>query len=421
MMYDIGLAWRNLNARRLQTVITLLVVALATALPITVLALGDGTREGIVQASDPFGVLVIGAEGSSQQLVLNTILLQDVPVGNIPHSIYDDLQNDPRVALAIPIAMGDNIGGAPIIGTNTDFFKLSPAVNEPSAFPLAEGRYFAADFEAVLGSRAAESLGLTVGDAFRGQHGVEEGLPSDIHEDVYTVVGILDRSNTPYDTAVYVTLASVWEVHAEEHEITESAANIGAVPAGLEDPATAESDEVTAVLVRPVGFIEANQIWQDFYTAPQAQAVFPGKELGDLFDLLRQGERILVAVGYLVLLIACLTIFLSMYSAIAAREQSIALLRGLGGSRLTVFRVVIFETMLITLVGAVIGRGLGYGFAYMLAQFLEQESAIPIPIRFLPDLEPLLWAAPFGLGIAAGFLPALMAYRVNVVEKLFPT
>jgi putative ABC transport system permease protein len=421
MIYDTGLAWRNIRSRSVQTLVTLLVVALATALPITVLALGDGTREGIAQASDPFGVLVVGAKGSSQQLVLNTILLQDVPVGNISHDVYETLKADPRVSLAIPIAMGDNIGGAPIIGTEATFFELRAAQNELPAFQISEGRIFSTRFEAVLGSKAAKSLGLKIGDAFRGQHGVHEGLPSDVHEDVYIVVGILAPSNTPYDTAVYVTLETVWDVHAEEADAEHFAASTGSIPPDLADPATSTTDQVTAVLVKPVGFIEANQLWQDYYVSTDAQAVFPGKELGDLFDLLRQGEQVLIIVGYLVLLIACLTIFLSIYSATLSREQSIAVMRGLGGSRMTVFRVVIFETVLITFFGAALGRVLGYGLAYSIASVVEREAAIPIPIRYLPDLEPLLWAAPFGLGIAAGFLPAVMAYRVNVVEKLFPT
>jgi hypothetical protein len=39
----------------------------------------------------------------------------------------------------------------------------------------------------------------------------------------------------------------------------------------------------------------------------------------------------------------------------------------------------------------------------------------------LPELEPFLWLLPILLGLLAGLVPALMAYRVDVVEKLFPT
>lgn len=426
LMYDLRLAWKNVRSRPIQSFITVLVIALALALPITVLALGDGLREGIVIASDPFGVLVVGAEGSSQQLVVNTVLLQDVPVGNIPYAYYDNLRNDPRTTLVVPLAMGDNIGGAPIIGTTLDFFELRANANDPPAFQIAEGqgRLFADDFEAVLGSRAAEETGLNVGDSFRGQHGVMEGLPSDVHDDVYTVVGILEPSHTAYDTAVYVTLKSVWAVH-EDHDTEaghdEDEAAFDYPRPILEDPQTAGEDRVTAILVKPRGYIEANQIWQEYYNDPEAQAAFPGQELGELFDLLEEGENLLQVVGYLVLAIAALTVFLSIYSATVAQEQSIAVMRGLGGSRRTVFRVVFFETILLTLVGTLLSRGIGYGFAVVIGGVVEQQSAIPIPIRYLPDLEPILWLSTLGLALLGGIIPALLAYRVNVIDKLFPT
>ena len=85
-------------------------------------------------------MLVVGAKGSSQQLVLSTLLLQGTPVGNIAGHIYTELRADPRVALAVPIAMGDNVGGARIVGTDEHFFDLRPSQQEPPAFQLAAGQ-----------------------------------------------------------------------------------------------------------------------------------------------------------------------------------------------------------------------------------------------------------------------------------------
>lgn len=412
MRYELSLAWRNLRARPLHTGITVLVVALAIALPITVWVLGDGARQGIIRASDPFGVLVVGAKGSAQELVLDTILLQGVPVGNIPYRIYQELRLDPRVALAIPIAKGDSVANAPIIGTTPDFFELRATVESQPAFQVAEGRLFAADFEAVLGSKAAVQLGLRIGDQFRGSHGVGPSLASDLHEQPYTVVGILKPSGTPFDSAVYTTVKSVWIVHDP------SAGVSGTFRAG-DDDATATREQITAILVKPTGFAEANRLWQMFAAHSDAQAAFPGRELGGLFDLLGQGERILGLVSYLVIGMAALTLFLSVYSATAAREQVIAVMRGLGASRLNVFRMIVVETLITVLLGALLGRLFGYGVAYTAASIFTQQSAIPLPIRYLPGLEPLLWLLPLVIGLAAGLLPALMAYRINVVQRLF--
>lgn len=445
-MYELKLAWRNLANRPVQTLVTLIVVALAVALAVTVIHLNEGLQRGIIRASDPFGVLVVGAKGSSQQLVLSTLLLQGLPVGNIDAHIFEELRDDPRVALAVPMAMGDNIGGARIIGTDEHFFELRSSQQAAPAFQLAEGRIFAADFEAVLGSRAAAELGLRIGDQFRPAHGVEPGLEGDEHAEVHTVVGILQPSGTPFDNAVLTTVNSVIAMHVETLAASDSAATDNhavdtdhaatkMVDAAADaesahhdegvhaddDHAHAGAGQVTAVLVAPVGFIEANQLWRDFYTGTEAQAVFPGRELGGLFDLLNQGQEILILVGYLAAVMAALTLFLAIYSATESRQHLLAILRGVGAGRRTVMLVVLVETVLVAMLGALVGRLLGYGAAAAIAGEISRRSAIPMAIGWLPQVEPALWLLPLALGVLAGLLPAWQAYRINVVEKLFPS
>ena len=521
MIYDLRLAWRSLRNRPIQTLTPLLVVGLTIALSVTVIVLADGATEGIVQASDPFGVVVVGAPGSGQQLVLSSILLQGNPVGNIPYDVYEQLEADERTQLVVPLAFGDNVEGARLVGTNLDFFNLRTSQSAPPAFQIAEGRLFdyqapthdddhadetsddhaddeheddhadeasdepadeadhadeddhadeasdepadevdhadddhaneasdepadeadhadeddhadeASDepanddhdhadegvFEAVLGAEAANRLGLSINDTFKSAHGTGSvNIASDFHEDTYTVVGILAPSNTPYDGAVFTQLQSVWDAHAEDEDdlIPDNPAIVEASPA-------ASTDQVTTIFVLPTGFIEQNQLVQEFYTDPTVQAVAPGDELVGVINLLNLGQQVLNIVGYIVLVIAALTVFLSIYSATVSRQQDIAIIRSMGGTRGNVFRMVIFESLLITIGGAILGRIIGYVVAFLIASVFSQQSAIPVPIRFLGDLEILLWVLTIGVGVLAGVLPALLAYRVDIVEKLFPT
>ncbi|MBW7882670.1 MAG: ABC transporter permease [Caldilineaceae bacterium] len=429
-MFELMIAWRNIVARPVQTMVTILVVALAVALAVTVSHLNDGLQRGIIRASDPFGMLVVGAKGSGQQLVLSTLLLQGTPVGNISGHIYNELVADPRVAQVVPLAMGDNVGGARIIGTDHSFFDLRPTLQDPPAFQLAAGRLFADDFEVVLGSRAAQALGLSIGDHFVPAHGVERGLESDEHGTVHTVTGILLPSATPFDSAAFTTVDSVIALHDEEEPGgTTAVADVqagkgtgaGAVRWGDAGIDHVEDGRVTALLVRPMGFVEANQLWRDFYVGTEAQAVFPGRELGGLFDLLNQGQEILGFVGYLTSGMAALTLFLAVYSVTSVRQHLLAILRGVGANRSTVFRIVLAETIVMALLGALTGRVLGYLAAVLIGNQLALQSAIPVEIRYLPGLEPVLWLLPLALGVLAGLLPAWQAYRVNVVEKLFPS
>jgi putative ABC transport system permease protein len=412
MRYALFLAWRSLRSHPIQSLVSVLVTGVAIALTITVLALGDGMQRGIVRASDPFGVLVIGPKGDGQQLVMNSILLQGLPPGTIPYSVYETLKQDTRVRLAVPLVYGDNVAGAPIIGTSADFFLLKTSLDSPPAFQPEQGRLFEADFEAVLGYQAGDALGLTAGDSFRASHGFEPGLESDVHEQIYTIVGILQRTGSPYDKAVFTTVETVWHVHEEESEAIDSAFVIGDV---------GDHERLTSIFVQPAGFAGQNQLCQGFYAGTEAQAAFPGQELGQLFDRINQTEELLVMVGYLVPGMACLTVFMSMYSMMVNREREIAIMRSLGSRRTDVFLMVVLEAVMLVVAGSLLGRLIGYSAARMIASRLEQQSMIPVVIQVMPDLEALLWLAAPCLSIAAGLLPAVLAYRLDVVEKLSVT
>lgn len=143
IFYDIGIAWQNVRHRPVGTLIPVLVVGLALALAIAVIALADAGQEGLIQASDPFGMVIVGPAGSGQQLVLSSILLQDNPIGSMPYSVYADLRDDPRVQLAVPLVFGDNVAGARLIGTDANVFEIRRSRSAPPTFQIVEGRIFA--------------------------------------------------------------------------------------------------------------------------------------------------------------------------------------------------------------------------------------------------------------------------------------
>ncbi|MEM9774416.1 MAG: FtsX-like permease family protein [Chloroflexota bacterium] len=413
VQYTALLAWRSIRSRWVQSLATVLVVSMALALFVTVAVLGIGVRRGITEASDPFGTLVIGPKGDPQQLVLSTLLLNGDPLGTIDLEIYQQLEVDPRADLAIPLAMAENINGIRIIGTTTDFFRLQPSLVEASPFQIADGLYFEdiafegdqggeqSHVEAVLGAFAAEELGLALGDEFVTAQGL-----------THVIVGILQPTNTVFDRAVFVPVIGVWA--AQANSSSDSDSSEGTITNG-----TSGIGELTAVLVKPSGFAESNQIWQDFYLSDNMQAAFPGQELGKLLRTFRQLEDILNNVGLLAAVIAGLTIFLAIYSSTVAREQMIAVMRGVGAGRGVVLGMVLVEALIIALLGSILARALGYAAAWVLASALSTQNTIPIPVTYAFEIEWLLWLLPVGLGLLAGLIPALLTYRLNIIDKLF--
>ena len=421
MVYALQIAVRNIRNRAVQSLLTLIVVALAVALTITILVLADGLQQGILTASRGFGVLLIGPKGSPQQLALSTILLQGAPIGLMNQSAYQDiLAKNPAIKIA-PLAMSDNIGGASIIGTDQSFFLLQRDNNDP-LFQIAAGRLFAGDFEVVLGSQTATESALKIGDRFHPSHGIGKGLTSDVHTNItYTVVGILKPSHSPYDRAAFATINSIWVTHDTANETSDpNAQTSDASDAGKVAPS---HGKLTAALLLPFG-IQLNTIYtiaQGLNNGKDAMAVYPGAELGNLFDLLNQGQVALNIVALLALFMASITTLLSLYATTLSREQAIAVMRSLGASRSTVFMITLLEAIGLTVLGVLLGAVIGHAVAAAVGDQLAAQSALPIETRILWSQELPLLLIPVVLGVVAGLLPAVMAYRLNVVEKLFAT
>ena len=114
---------RSLRQHFLSTCVTAFAVALACGLLMAVFAIQSQTYEAMTAGATRFDA-VLGARGSQLQLVLNAVFHLDVSPGNIPYKLYLMMKNDPRVAKAIPYAVGDNYRGFRIVATTLELFRV---------------------------------------------------------------------------------------------------------------------------------------------------------------------------------------------------------------------------------------------------------------------------------------------------------
>jgi putative ABC transport system permease protein len=109
-----------------------------------------------------------------------------------------------------------------------------------------------------------------------------------------------------------------------------------------------------------------------------------------------------------------------MYAAVAARAREIATLRALGFAGLPVVVAVMLETMLLALVGGVIGAAAAWGVfnGYTVSTLGSNFSQVVFQFRVTPTLlvQGLQWALVIGL--AGGLPPALRAAALPVTAAL---
>ena len=123
--------FKRLRQHALSTVVTALSIALAGGLMMSVWAIKDQLDATFTGVNAGFDA-VLGARGSRLQLVLNAIFNLETSPGNLAWSDFLDIQQNPNVELAVPIAVGDNYYGFRIVGTTPDLdgranvFPMSP-------------------------------------------------------------------------------------------------------------------------------------------------------------------------------------------------------------------------------------------------------------------------------------------------------
>src|SRR5215470_1353290 len=359
-MLALRVALQNLSFRPVLTGVTLVVVGLAVAQAAVVLLLARAVETSLVRASRPFDLLV-GAKGSPTQLIMNAILLQDAPVGNISLAYFDKLRRDPRVASAVPLALGDSAYGTPLLGAGLALFGLSDPTTQQPYLALAQGRLFAQTFEAVAGAQAAGHW--QIGETFSSQHGFLQDAPGPVHAASYTIVGVLRPSDTPLDRALFVPLDSYWHLHETDE---------------------AAERQITVAMLRPTGLTEAYQLYQEINRDIVAQAVLAGQGMLRLFNLLGQGETVLRLVSWLALVMGAATVFLVSYAVGAQRQRETAILRALGTGRWIVFTIGLAEALITAFVGAVLGVATAHATAWYIAWRVHDASAIVLRPVYVP-------------------------------------
>ncbi|OWV89035.1 hypothetical protein ATY75_18355 [Rhizobium sp. N122] len=403
------------------SLVVVLLVGLATALGVCVVLQERALRLGSARAADKFD-LVIGAGGSETQLVLSSVFLQPSPLPLMPGDVLAGLAADPRVDWAAPIGFGDSFSGYPIVGTTAIL-----AENLSGGF--AEGKAFAREGEAVVGSAVRLSLGAEITP----MHGSAEEGGETHTELVYHVTGRLRPTGTAWDRAILVPIQAVWHIHglgAEAHESEtgqahehEGTGHDGHEHHGEIDPDAvidekwaADAPGLPAILVKPKTIADAYKLRQE-YRSSNTVAVFPGEVLTNLYATLGNAKQILVAVAAGAQALVAASLVLVTVIHIGQRRRQIGALRAFGAPRGAIFGIVWLEFFFLVAVGIGLGFSFGYAAALTLSGMFSETSGIAMPVSFAHE-DAGLAAVLLTFAAILAALPAVLAYRQSPAQAL---
>jgi putative ABC transport system permease protein len=414
----LNLSWANLRDKALSSFLSTLLMALGVCLISLLLLLNTQLTEKFTKNIRGID-LVVGAKGSPLQLILSSVYQIDSPTGNISLDEANRFMRNPLVKRAIPMAMGDSYRTFRIVGTNEKYLTHFEA-------KIAQGRVFQQPLEAVVGARVAEATGLKLGDRFAGSHGFDD--EGHVHGDQqYRVVGILDFNNSVVDQVIVTSVESVWKIHeGEEGGSTAADELVEAGPPGTGPDSAgtaagapdAPSQELTSLLLEfrnPMGNI---LIPRSINENTRMQAASPAVEINRLFDLLGVGVDTLRYLALAIIVIAAISVFVSLYNSLKERRYEMALMLSMGATRGRLFLLLLLEGLFIGLIGFVVGIVLSRLGFFALAQGVERSFHYDFRTFTLLPEEGLLLLATVGIAVLAAALPSLSIYRLDISRTL---
>ena len=150
-----------------------------------------------------------------------------------------------------------------------------------------------------------------------------------------------------------------------------------------------------------------------------AQAVAPAREVAMLMNTIVGPLRIvLLVLTVLVVIVAGISILVSIYNSMNERSHDIAVMRALGASRNAVMAIVLVESILLALLGGFVGVLLGHGIIGLASPYVIERTGIALSLFEFDWQELVLIPALVLLASLVGFLPALAAYRTDVAKAL---
>jgi putative ABC transport system permease protein len=431
-MSDFTIILRSMSARLFSTVTTVITVAVAVALMLALLSMRHSGERAFERGAGN-AHMIVSAEESPLLAVLNGVFYAGAPRQALSWAKYEEIARSHPWEFAIPTQLGDSHRGYPVMATTPEFFDtFQPHPGVP--WRVSEGRLFERSFEVVVGSSVARATGIAIGDRFDITHGIDrsrgflsrgevEGPAPHVHYGfTYTVVGILEPTGSAHDRAMFTNLESSWIIHAHDRRRTENPAVRTTTADDLADADRQITGIYLRVATRPGRALAGVQ--QQVYNTLRADTAItvadPHHEVRKLFAIVSNIDQVFLAMAAVVLVSSGVGIMLALYNSMDQRRRQVAILRVLGAGRWRVFGLVLTESALIGLLGAVAGVALCALALRIVADVMMQRLGLGIEAGIEPLAAFVVVLGTILLASLSGLFPAALAYRTAVVRHLRP-
>ncbi|HDS1014448.1 TPA: ABC transporter permease [Stenotrophomonas maltophilia] len=412
------LAWASLRSRALSVGLTVLVITLSVVLLLGVERVRTQAHEGF--ASTVSGTdLIVGARSGPVNLLLYSVFHIGDPTNNVSWQSYQELSALPQVKWSVPLSLGDSWRGYRVVGTSAGYFEHY-RYGAGHALAFADGRPFDDLYDAVIGAEVARAQKVGLGDEIVLAHGTGAVTLATHADKPFRVAGILQRTGTPVDSSLLVSLPAIEAIHVDWRSgVQLRSQRVSAEQARHQD---LTPTSITAFMLglnsRIVTFSVQRRINE--YPDEAMLAILPGVTLQQLWQSLGTAERALQLISAMVVLLGMVSLVALLVSTLQERRREMAILRATGARPGYIAGLLVVEAVATSAVACVLALSLLVvasmaGRGWVLATFGLSITHV------WPDGRELAWVAGvLAISAVAGLVPALLAYRRTLADGLSP-
>ncbi len=362
----------NLKRRKARLALTIGGIAVGVATLFALLSFSAGIATALERELDSLGAhIIILPVGCPYSLTLALMQGADT-IEYIDEASLAEFRAVSNVEVAAPAVVGRaKVNGTllPIYGTDIETATLK--------------HWDLTTFDgAVIGSKAAADLGLSVGDTIT----VSLYAPITI-----AVTKVLPVTGGRDDTFVFLPLAEAQQV-------------------------LALNGKLSAVLVRTADVSRVSETRSLLGHMMGVQAVPPNEVFDTLVGILATVRQTMILIAGIAIAVGVFTTMNTMIMSVQERRRDIGLLRAVGATRREVFNLFLYESVTVSAIGGLVGLGAGYVATLLLprASGLGLEALPQYSLAFIG----ICLGVAIAVGTVAALYPAMMATRVQPIRAL---
>jgi len=408
---------KSIRSRIIPTSLVTISLMASMVLLLSIERIQKGAEEGFNQSISGVDA-IIGPRSSSLELVLYTVFHLGRPTNNITTKTVDDIKLRSDINWLVPIALGDSHRSFRVVATETSYFKhINYAKNQSLTF--SKGGAFLELSEAVLGSDVAEKLNYDVGSGIQITHGSVESTGNKHDDFSFTVSGVLNRTGTPIDKAIFVDLKGYELLHlgwkSGKKVFSVDDIDLSTLPKGALNPKT-----VTAAFVGLKSKLTLFKFSKSIREYPNEaiSAVIPGIALSELWSIVGLVDKGFQLLSWIIIAISLIAMVTLIIASLDNRKQEMTIYRANGASPRFLAAMVVYESLVIGLVAIIGAIVLVTIVTYFATNQLNLALGISPSFQWISLDEIKVFSIILLAGVLSSLIPAAMVFRKNLHQTL---